>query len=141
MANLTAERGTIRLGDDAVVALPDWPMAAAKIVYAGLLAGLNSSGQLVDGGDGTCVQVIGVADKTVDNTSGGAGAVWAAVRRGEHLFDNSTANPVLQASAYLTTGKAEDNHTICVAAGTGVAIKGRLMGIDMNSTQVRVEFF
>jgi hypothetical protein len=90
------------------------------------MVGLTSGGLLVDGGDGTCAQIIGIADATVDNTSGADGACQAPVRRGAHKFDNSGTNPVVQASMYLTTMKAEDNHTVCVAAGTGIAIKGPL---------------
>jgi hypothetical protein len=139
MANVTADRLTPRLGDHTLVELPDFPMKAAKTVYEGLMVGLTSGGFLVDAGDGTCAQVIGIADKFCDNSAGADGAISCPVRRGAHKFDNSTANPVVQGSMYLTTAKAEDNHTVCVAAGTGVAIKGRLLRLDADG--VYVEFF
>ena len=140
MANSTVERQTLRLGDEVLVALPDFPLKAGAKVLEGCMVGLTAAGLLVDAGDATpATQIIGIADRTVDNTGGADKAVSAPVRRGAHKFDNSGTNPVVQASLYLTTGKAEDNHTVCVAAGTGVAIKGRFLRLDTDG--VYVEFY
>lgn len=141
MSNLTVERSTLRLGDHTLVELPDFPLKATAKIIEGCMAGFTAAGLLVDAGDATpATSVIGVADATVDNTSGADKAVSGAVRRGAHWFDNSGTNPVVQASMYLTTAKAEDNHTICVAAGTGVAIRGRILGLDATKG-VLVEFY
>lgn len=141
MTSLTIPRNTIRLGDHTLVELPDFKIAAATTIYEGCLVALNSSGYLVDGGAGAAAKVIGIADDTVDNSAGAAGDLSVAVRRGAHKLDNSSANPVVQASLYLKTMKAEDNHTICVAAGTGVAIgDGRILKLDADGG-VWVEFY
>lgn len=143
MANSVLGAPRQRHGDHTLVEQPDWPVEAAKQTYEGCMVGLNAAGNLVDAGDAGCVKVIGVADHSTDNSAGVAGALRQRVRRGAFWFDNSGANPVLAASAYLTTMKAEDNHTICVAAGTGVAISGRILRLSFSNEAVGVliEFF
>ena len=94
MSNATVERQTLRLGDEVLVSLPDFPLAAGAKVLEGLMVALDAAGHLVDGGAGTAAQVIGIADRTVDNTGGAAKAVSAPVRRGAHKFNNSGANPL-----------------------------------------------
>lgn len=141
MSNLAIERGTVRVGDHTLIEIPDFGLKASAIIREGLMVGLTAGGLLVDAGDAApATAIIGIADATVDNTGGADLAVRGGVRRGAHWFDNSSANPVVQASLYLTTAKAEDNHTVCVAAGTGVAIKGRIIGLDATKG-VLVEFF
>jgi len=143
MANSVIGTTRIRQGDHTLVEQPDWPIEAAKQLYEGCMCGLNAAGNLVDGGDAGCLKVIGIADMSNDNTTGAAGAIRQRVRRGAFWMNNSIANPVTQAAAYLTTMKAEDNNTVAVAAGTGVAISGRIlrMSIGNEPAGVLVEFF
>jgi hypothetical protein len=143
MANLTVGRMTQRQGDHTLNEQPDWPVAAGKKLFDGCMAALDAGGNLVDAGDGTAAQVIGVVDGSVDNTGGAAGAKRGLVRRGAFWFDNSATTPVVAASAYVTTLKAEDNHTVTLTGGTGPAIRGRCLRLSWGgeAAGVLVEFF
>jgi hypothetical protein len=139
MANQTTPRLTVRKGDHTLNELPDFPLAAGAALLGGLMVALDANGNLVDGGDGAAVKVIGICDESVSNVGGIAGAKRAAVRRGSHWMDAATASPPTQAAAYLTNLKASDNHSVTLNAGTGVAISGRLLTVTERG--VLVEFY
>lgn len=69
-------------------------VAAATLIEAGNIVGLNSAGHVVEGGSVAMVQCIGRALHKVDNLAGGAGAKPIEVELGIYEWENSGEDPV-----------------------------------------------
>ena len=90
MAAATAEINTIKRPGNVVA----YPIAAATKIYAGTLVALNSSGNALPAADTVGLTVVGVANATVDNSAGIAGALSIDVERGVFKFTNSSTAAV-----------------------------------------------
>lgn len=75
MAALTQDRIT----DKRVPGLMAYPVAATTKIYAGAMVCVNSVGLAVPAADAAGNKVVGVAKRTVDNSTGAAGAMWVEV--------------------------------------------------------------
>jgi len=119
MAALTGPRPhTTRLGDDAVVPFWKIPVAAGVKIYAGALVVIRA-GYARPGATATGDLAAGVAQETVDNSSGSAGDKVIAVRRGPHKFANSASGDLI---AQADVGKfcyVVDDQTVAKTDGTG----------------------
>lgn len=118
-------------------AMPDLPVAATTKIEAGKMVGINSSGYAVEAADTAGIKVLGVADHTVDNSSGSNGDKRVRVRTGKQfLLKNSATNAVDVADAG-TYVFVEDDETVADAAGTNGVVAGRC--IEVVSAGVWVE--
>ena len=82
---------------------------------------------------------VGVAQATVDNTSGAAGDVQVPIRRGCYQFANSAAGDAITNADYGATCYAVDDSTVAKTDGSGTrSAAGVIRGVDANG--VWVEF-
>lgn len=134
---LTAPRATSRLGLDPVPALlPPVPMAATTKIYAGGMVGVDASGRAIAGASGA-VAILGVSERTVDNSAGTAAAIDAKdIRRGVFSFANKAADAVVQGDLFQTV-YVEDDQTVRHTAGGGVAA-GKFLGFNGTECWVQV---
>lgn len=133
MAALTAERSVSRKGAEstAVVPIITVPLkAAAKVWKGGLVCIDNTTGYGVAGSTAATLITIGIAMKSVDNTSGASGALSVDVYRGLFPFTNSGGDLIVQADfgkpVYVT-----DDQTVCHTS-TGKSVAGVFLGFDEN---------
>lgn len=112
-------------------AAPGLPVAASEIIYQGCMVAYdpaNSQAQSADPAMAATAQVIGFAEETVDNRTGGKGALkikpYAAVGRVKN--DGN-----LTAAHLFKTCRVVDDHTVGVPAGTNAdRPAGVLVGLD-----------
>lgn len=134
MAATTTDRNTKRR-DGAQLSFP----AAASKVLAGTIVVLNSSGNAEAGATATGKVCVGVAEETVDNSGGSAGAKQVPVRRGVFAFANSTAGDLIANTDYGADCYIVDNQTVAKTNGANTRSKaGVVRGVD--SDGVWVEF-
>jgi hypothetical protein len=114
------------------------PVAAGVKINTGTLICVDGDGLAVEGHTALGLIAIGRSENGVDNTGGADGDVLVQVTRGRQFFwDNSTADPVTQASFGLDC-YIVDNNTVAATDGTGTRSKaGRVLGLE--STGVWVE--
>lgn len=129
MTAITVDRNTPHK-DGALLAVP---MAAATKILAGTIVAASVTGYATPGATAVNLTYLGMADETVDNSTGAAGDVSVLVRRGRAFqFANSAADPVTQASL----GKAayiEDNQTVAATDGGATRSKAGIVhgvGVD-----------
>jgi len=112
------------------------PMKASAIVYEGCLVAVDATGYAVNVTGTTGLTVIGVAEKTVDNTGGANGALSVNVLCLQALFTNSGTDAVTQASYGLTV-YAADNDTIAKTSATStISAAGICTGVDSSGVWV-----
>lgn len=109
---------------------------ASTKLYAGTLAAINASGNVLSAADAASIKVLGRVEPNpdgvsgdYDNSSGAAGDVKVTVKRGTFAFNNSGTNAITKAHiggiAYV-----EDNQTVASAGGTNSIKAGIILGID-----------
>lgn len=134
MSASTADRNTDRRSGEEL----SLPVAASTLLYAGILAALNSGGFVVAAADTAGLRVIGRTEERVDNAAGANGALAVQVRRGVFLFDNSTT-AALDKDDIGKQCFVEDDHTVAETSTHGVKA-GRFLGFnDGDETQCWVE--
>lgn len=132
MAALTAEKDTVRYGDDAAVDLLEFPIEANVRVFKGALVSLTA-GNARPARTNTHDLVMGVALKTVDNLGGAAGAKRVEVRRGVFTFENSSAGDALAAADAGALVFVVDDQTVAKTNGGSTrGGAGRFFGLDAN---------
>ncbi len=139
MAALTAPRDTPRRG--LVRYYRQLSLGAAAKIYAGGMVGISSAGNVGPLSDTTYTKAIGMATKTVDNTSGAAGDLKIDVERGEFFVNNDGTNALTKAHiGPLLEGLVEwsDDNTAANATDTGSAVGGTLT--EVASDGVWIEF-
>lgn len=114
-----------------------YPVAAATTLYAGTLAALNSSGNLVNAADTAGLRVVGRVEADVDNSAGSAGDLYAVVKRGVFRFANSGSDAV-DADDKGKLCFVADNQTVNEAGGTNKVIAGRVIDVDTDGVWVEV---
>ncbi len=112
-----------------------YPVLASEIIYAGGLAALDvSTGEVQMAADAPNLLVVGRAEEHVDNSADG---LYAAVKTGCFLFDNSAAHAVTVANVgdkcYV-----EDDHTVASAAGANSVVAGYVFDVDANGVWVEI---
>lgn len=135
MTALTSPRDTIeRNGDDFV-----FPVAAGKKIYAGALVALDAAGNLTPGAEAATLHGAAVARKSVDNSSGAAGAEAAPVKRGCFRFGNSAGADELTRADVGKDCYIVDDQTVAKTSNTNARSKAGIVR-DVDVHGVWVEF-
>ncbi len=115
-------------------------VAAATKIEAGNLVAINASGYAVEAADASGYKVIGVAQETVDNSSGATGDLTVLVRR-SNMFKlaNSSSTALAQANvggnAYV-----EDSVTLTTTAGTSNSVAaGMILGVETDGVWIYID--
>lgn len=127
---------TQRLGDEAVVPLWKLPVKASVKIWAGALVVIDA-GYAKPGVTATGLLAAGVAQETVDNTTGADGAKTIAVRRGPHKFNNSAAGDAIAQAEVGTIAYIVDDQTVMKTA-TGKSPAGMIMQVESDGVFVEI---
>lgn len=137
MGNITSERSVTRYGtgNDVLPWKLNLPMAAStKILEGGMVAASTAAataGQAVKGGASTAQMMIGIAEKTVDNSSGAAGALTIDVRSGVFNFANSGGADAIAAQHVGMPCYAVDDQTVALGDNAGARpLAGTIVMVD-----------
>jgi len=118
MTALAKDRKTDQLGTPDVVLPAMHALAAAAIlVYAGSLIGVNAAGYATKMSADPTLTIVGVAEKQVDNSAGSAGDVAIPFNIGVFYFDVSGTAPT--AADIGKTMFAVDDHTVSLSDDGG----------------------
>jgi hypothetical protein len=129
-----AERKT-EWKDGQLVALK---VAASTKIEAGKMVGVNSAGYAVEAADTAGIKVQGVAEETVDNSSGQNGDLVVRIRKNKVFkFKNSGTNAVDVADAG-TLVFVEDDETVADAAGTNGVVAGLCIEVAADGVWVEI---
>ena len=135
MAALTGPRNVEKLSSGDIVPLKSLPVAASTLIYAGAAVCL-SGGYLVNASATTGLLAMGVANETVDNSSGSNGDLVCGVDTGVFKMVNNGSNTVAQtnigADVYF-----EDNQTVSTNS-TGTSVAGKAVSLESDGVYVRI---
>ncbi|MBB4199061.1 hypothetical protein CCR94_16325 [Rhodoblastus sphagnicola] len=110
-----------------------FPVAASTVIWEGgmvALSGAGSSAVAVPASASAALKVVGVADGTADNRTGGAGALSADANLGTYLMNNDATDPVTISDIGNTVYVSDDN-TISKTSNSGAKpAAGTLFNID-----------
>lgn len=138
MAALTAERNTkIRATQGALSTDLALPMKAAAKVFKGGLVVVDATGYAKAGGGAVATErVAGIAQETVDNTTGANGAKTVKVRRGVAKLANFGTD-LVGGTSLLADCFAEDDQTVRATSATNTRSRaGRVIAIDADGVWV-----
>lgn len=134
MAALTKQRNTPwRTGE-----FVNDPVAATTVIFAGALVCLDASGNAVPGSTSTTLTARGVAQHTVDNTSGAAGAEHIECKRGVFRFNNSAAADEVTRAEIGSECFIADDNTVAKTNGES-SRSGAGIVVDVDDSGVWVE--
>ncbi|MDH3998235.1 MAG: hypothetical protein OET90_05295 [Desulfuromonadales bacterium] len=120
--------------------LMPFQIAAASLIEAGKLVAVNASGYLVAASDSAGLLVVGLADETVDNSSGADGEASANIRRNKAFkFGNDSGNPVTQAEVGDNVLVADDASVTVAAGSTNSIVAGKCLGVDSDGVWVWID--
>lgn len=113
------------------------PVAAATMIYGGIMIAWNAAGYIVAAADTAGLRIAGVADQQIDNTGGANGDLLVQTKRTgdlqrQFLFDNSTT-AALDKDDIGKICYVEDDHTVAETSTNGVKA-GRFMGFGGDPT-------
>ncbi len=133
MTALSAPRlATERSGQTSTV-----PVAAATVVWQGGIV-VMEGGVAKPGKTATGLVVLGIAEETVDNSTGAAGAKSVTPRRGCFRFVNLGSDPVTAADVGQDVWLVDDQ-TIAKSSGTATrSAAGKLIDVDDVGAWVRI---
>ena len=137
MSALTADNNLYRRGAPANGGTFGYPVAAGEKVFKGGIVGLNSAGAMQRPQTAGTVVLVGVADRTLDNSAGAAVSTIAVeAQRGTFKM------PVTSALAVNINGTvyASDDATLQLTNGGTLALLpfGTIAGIEAGATYVKV---
>jgi len=128
---LTADRNTPLKQTDILVI----GVGAGVRIFAGSLIALSATGFAIPGKTATGLTYVGRAEESVDNTTGGDGAVFVKVHR-NRAFKWANDGTVTQARL-LKPVYIVDDATVAATDGTGTrSAAGLLVGIDSDGVWV-----
>lgn len=114
-------------------------LAASTHVYQGSLVAVNQSGYLVPASADASLHVVGVAEEEVDNSSGAAGALTCAPRKGVFYLSNSaTTDAVSDADIGRPCYVVDDNTVARTSNGGARPAAGIVAGVDSFGVAVEV---
>jgi hypothetical protein len=110
----------------------NFPAAAAAVIWKGGMVAINTAGDAVRASASATLRVVGVAQETVDNTVGAAGALRVPVKSGIFRFDNSTAGEaVTEANALGRPVYVVFDNQVSLTDNAGVRpVAGICVGVD-----------
>lgn len=136
MAALTTARKKQRFGD--ISLLQNQPVKASTKIFDGSIVVLDA-GYLAPGRTATGLIAHGVADETVDNSTGAAGAKRCEVQQGIFKFANSSAGDLIAQADVGADCYIVDDQTVAKTDGTGTRSKaGRIHGVDTDGVWVQI---
>lgn len=137
MAALTQERLTDFFGS--VPARRTLPVKAATKIFKGALVAIDNAGNAMPAGllAGGTVRPVGVANHTVDNTAGAAGALKVECNPGVYRFNNHGADLVTAADVGTDCYIVDDNTVAKTSATNTRAVAGKVQALEPDGT-VRV---
>ena len=132
---LTKDRDTkYRAGTDYVDTV-----AATTKIYVGSIVALNTSGDAVPASAVAAQRTRGVAQETVDNTAGVAGAKTVPIRRGVFRFKNSASGDLIARADIGNSCYVVDDETVAKTSNSSARpIAGVIRDVD--AAGVWVEF-
>lgn len=105
-------------------------MAAAKIL-AGTIVCLNAQGYATPGATSTTLKADGVAQETIDNSTGAAGDQTIRIVKGAHRFKNSAAGDAITIADIGNDCYVVDNQTVAKTNGTNTrSVAGKITDVD-----------
>jgi hypothetical protein len=112
-----------------------YPVLAATKIYAGSIVVLDTNGWAKPGVTATGLICVGVAQETVDNTSGASGDLYVLVEQGVFRLANgeSVTKTAIGDLAYIT-----DDQTVA-AVSTGKSVAGYFVDVDTLGVWVKIE--
>lgn len=114
-------------------------LAASTHVYQGSLVAVNQSGYLVPASADASLHVVGVAEEEVDNSSGAAGALTCAPRKGVFYLSNSaTTDAVSDVDIGRPCYVVDDNTVARTSNGGARPAAGIVAGVDSFGVAVEV---
>lgn len=140
MTAMTRERATRRYSNDTVAAyLTDIPVKAATKILAGAVVATEYTGNAVNGSASAALRVVGVAERTVDNTDGSSGDLKVRVRRGAHHMANNAGAEAVTAADVGSDCYLLDNQTVSRSDGAGARpIAGKVLGFEGSEVIVEI---
>lgn len=139
MTALTADKNTPRMNDPrAVVDSIAAPLAVIKVIEGGLV-GIDMAGYLRPAAPGSDqkIKIIGIAELTVDNTAGIAGAKTVKVLRGTFKFVNgATTDAITQADCGRLVYALDDATVVRTPAFGARSPAGRVIQVDTDGVWV-----
>lgn len=110
------------------------PLAASTKIFQGTLVAKDANGRAVPASDTAGLRVVGLAEETVDNSSGSAGALSINVRLGVFKFANSADNAVT--AAMIGTFAEVEADLAVASSSTNHVTAGRIVGVDTDGVWV-----
>lgn len=121
----------------------DVALYQAVKVYQGAIVCINTShGYGVPGSTATTLLAVGVAQKTVDNTTGSSGAVTVPVKSGEcYRFANSSSGDLIAVANRGAVCYIVDDQTVALTNGGSTrSIAGIIEDVDSSGVWVRIGY-
>lgn len=114
-------------------------MEESTKIEAGKMVSVNAAGYAVEASDTAATIVMGVADETVDNSSGADGDKSVnVVRKKAFKMKNSATAAVTQASVGSNV-YVEDDETVALASGpTNDIVAGQCLGVEADGVWVYI---
>ncbi len=113
------------------------PVAADTVIFAGALACLDASGNLVPGAVATGLIAAGRAEEHVDNSGGSAGDERCRVRRGIFRWKNSAAGDAITRAEIGDACFIVDDETVAKTDGSAARSKAGII-VDVDAQGVWV---
>lgn len=139
MAALTIPRKTDSLLGGAIPEYYDLPMKAATKVFAGAMVQRDASGHAQPAAATAGLVTFGVAQASVDNSAGSAGAKLVRVAPVPSYFDNSTAGDAITIAQAGSQCFVVDDHTVAKTSDSGARPVAGIVQ-DVNAAGVLVMF-
>lgn len=115
------------------------PLAAAVKIYQGSLVVLDNAGNARPGRASTTDRVRGVAQATVDNTAGAAGALSVDTETGVFRFANSAAGDLIVRTDIGADCYVVDDQTVAKTSATNTRIvAGKVRDVDADGVWVQI---
>lgn len=132
MTALASNFARKRMGTDPVIALRlAIGVAASTHIYRGSLVAINQSGYLVPASADASLHVVGVAEDEADSSSGTAGALTCAPRKGVFYLANSgTTDAITDADIGRPCYVVDDNTVARTSNGGARPVAGIVEGVD-----------
>ncbi|MBI2388648.1 MAG: hypothetical protein HYV09_03440 [Deltaproteobacteria bacterium] len=123
-------RKTTKLSGQTIVNLLHQPMKEKTKIWLGAIAVLDG-GYVTPGRTGTGLVAIGIAEETIDNTTGADGAIFAPIRQGTFLFYNSGGTDAITQADVGKDAFIVDDQTVAKTDDTGKRSRaGRIVQIE-----------
>lgn len=116
-----------------------FPVAASTKLYAGAIACLNASGDVVPGSTSTTLKTVGRVEEFVDNSQGIAGDATVKVKSGTFLYKNSASADEITKADIGSDCFIIDDETVAKTNGTNTrSIAGKVSEVDTMGVWVKL---